>query len=64
MCNRKTWRIDKYRTNVERKRQPCTCGAVYVFPHARGRGWCIHNEKLTHADWENWHEQTYGWKST
>lgn len=41
------------------KRKPCTCCTVYHYPHAYGRGWCIHNPKLTHDDWERWHKETY-----
>lgn len=49
-CGRKRWRVDRYRMAVELKRKPCTCCTVYVFPHAKGRGWCINNPKLTHED--------------
>jgi len=39
-------RVDKYRQRIETKKNVCKCYG-YSFPHAYGRGWCEHNNKLT-----------------
>lgn len=59
-CGRKRWRVDRYRDRVELARKPCDCGYGYAFPHAKGRGWCRYNDKLTLDDWERWHKERYG----
>jgi len=49
--------VDKYRERFEVGKgapKPCMCGE-YIgrtgsMPHARGRGWCAHNEKKTDED--------------
>jgi hypothetical protein len=51
-CGRRgTLRVDKYRTAGKERRRPCNCYG-YSFPHAKGRGWCDHNPKLTLEDLE------------
>jgi len=39
-------RIDWYRMAAEWHRKPCRCDG-YSFPHARGRGYCMHNPELS-----------------
>lgn len=45
-------RVDTYRMSKERnviRANTCTCHN-YHFPHARGRGWCQYNTKLSDED--------------
>jgi hypothetical protein len=50
-------RIDWYRMAREWKvERPCVCGMWYSFPHARGRGWCEHNPKITAEDLQDLYE--------
>lgn len=44
MCGSKL-RVDRYRIKRENK-NPCRCWG-YAFPHAKGRGWCAHNQNIT-----------------
>jgi hypothetical protein len=41
--------MDFWRVRNEWKVKPCTCYG-YAYPHARGRGYCDHNPKLTAED--------------
>ena len=41
--------IDHHRIRKEWKVRPCRCYG-YAFPHAKGRGYCDHNPKLTAED--------------
>jgi hypothetical protein len=41
-CNAPITRVDWYRMKIEWEAEPCNCGA-YAYPHARGRGACVHN---------------------
>lgn len=46
-CGKGHYRPDPYRTSGrEHAGKTCRCGN-YSYPHARGRGYCIHNPKLT-----------------
>lgn len=43
-----TWRVDKYRNTGREQKAVGTCRCDhYSHPHAKGRGWCIHNTKIT-----------------
>ena len=62
-CGRTKYRVDKYRTTVERnpKIKPCYChrfepllGSLYWFPHRRGSLMCGHNPKLTTEIVQKW----------
>lgn len=44
-CRQMTVKVDRYRCRVE-NRNPCRCYG-YSFPHAKGRGWCDHNPRVT-----------------
>jgi len=44
-------RVDFYRILKEWGAPACNCGE-YSFPHARGRGYCTHNAKLTAEDYQ------------
>jgi hypothetical protein len=48
-CNKPFTYIDFYRANKERKVKPCHC-MNYNFPHFKGRGYCVHNKRLTAED--------------
>lgn len=48
-CGAKITYIDFRRVRREWKMKPCRCYG-YAFPHARGRGYCEHNAKLTAED--------------
>lgn len=45
-CGKGRYRPDPHRTTGKEWRKPCTC-SNYHFPHARGRGFCTHNPRLT-----------------
>lgn len=61
-CGSRHYRVDRYRERVETgiggKHRRCNC-LGYSFPHAKGRGWCEHNDKLTadllQARWSGGH---------
>ncbi|QJB22127.1 hypothetical protein XccvBFoX7_gp69c [Xanthomonas phage FoX7] len=55
-CNPGTLRIDWYRIAAEWHARPCTCDE-YTFPHARGRGYCKHNPKISLDDREERYDQ-------
>lgn len=43
------WNEDRWRSIHEvgpKAKKPCRCND-YPFPHARGRGWCEHNQAIT-----------------
>jgi hypothetical protein len=40
-------RVDWWRIAKEWGAKPCYHCGGYSFPHARGRGWCVHNPRLT-----------------
>lgn len=46
---RGTLRVDRHRMRREWGVRPCKCYG-YSFPHAKGRGYCDHNLKLTAED--------------
>jgi hypothetical protein len=48
-CGKPLSFIDFYRIRKEWKKKPCHCYG-YAFPHARGRGYCDYNPKLTAED--------------
>lgn len=49
-CRRRgTMRVDWFRVVKEWHARPCRCFG-YSFPHARGRGYCEHNARLTADD--------------
>lgn len=62
-CGRNKYRVDKYRTTVERNPsvKACYChrrepwlGSLYWFPHRRGSLLCGHNPKLTTEIAQEW----------
>lgn len=53
-CGHNRYYLDHYRRNVERNKKAvpvCNPGrggcSAYHFPHRKGSGFCIHNDKLT-----------------
>ncbi len=50
-CKKGLLRVDRYRQRIETRKAVCKCFS-YSFPHAKGRGWCEHNKRLTERDFE------------